>query len=245
MRKIPLALQLWSVRDDMRRDFAGTVAAVARMGYAGVELAGFGNLDVKGVQAALDEAGLRVAGMHVGWAALHSDLNTVINDALLLGARDVVCPFWPPAQYVSAASCERIGEQLGAVGAVLRSAGLRLSFHNHASELKVFDGRAGFDWILGAAAPRDLSAEPDVYWLHVGGRPPAAFLREYGARCRLIHLKDEKELGLGPVDLAGVLAAIDDIGAAEWLIVEQENYNHAPLDSVRLCHEYLEGLGRA
>ena len=65
-RKTPVALQLWSVRDDVKRDFAATVAAVAKIGYAGVELAGYGNLDAKGAKAALDAAGLKVAGMHVG-----------------------------------------------------------------------------------------------------------------------------------------------------------------------------------
>lgn len=240
MEKIPVALQLWSVRDDMRRDFAATVAAVGRMGYHGVELAGYGNLDVKGAKAALEAAGLRVAGMHVGQAALRADLNTVINDALLLGSRHVTCPSWPAAQFVSASACERIGEQLGEIGRTFRSVGITFSFHNHAAELRQFDGRSVFDWMLGAAAPRDLKAEPDVYWLQVGGCAPEKFLRDHGARCPLVHLKDEKELGLGPVDFAAVFAAIDAVGAAEWLIVEQESYNHPPLDSVQRCLDQLK-----
>ena len=244
MKKIPIALQLWSVRDEMRRDFAATVGAVSQIGYAGVELAGFGNLDVKGVKAALEAAQLKVAGMHVGAAALRSDLNTVINDALLLGARHVTCPSWPAVQFVSAAACERIGEQLGEIGRTLRSVGLTFSFHNHAAELKIIEGRPVFDWMLGAAAPRDLKAEPDVYWLHVGGCPPEKFLRDHGARCPLVHLKDEKELGLGPVNFEKVFSAIDEVGAAEWLIVEQETYNHVPLESVRLCFEQLKQWGR-
>lgn len=244
MKKLPIALQLWSVRDDMRRDFSATVAAVGKMGYAGVELAGYGNLDAKGAKAALDAAGLAVAGMHVGNVALRTDLNTVINDALLLGARHVTCPSWPAVQYLSPAACERIGEQLGEIGRTLRSVGIRFSFHNHAAEAKQVGGRSVFDWMLGAAAPRDLAAEPDVYWLHVGGCAPEKFLRDYGARCPLVHLKDEKELGLGPVDFAAVFAAIDSVGAAEWLIVEQEAYNHAPLESVRLCLEQLKSWNR-
>jgi sugar phosphate isomerase/epimerase len=244
MKKIPVALQLWSVRDDMRRDFAATVGEVARIGYRGVELAGYGNLDVKGVKAALDAAGLQVAGMHVGFATLRADLNTVINDALLLGSRHVTCPSWPAVQFVSAAACERIGEQLAEIGRTLRAVGLTFSFHNHAAELKVFEGRTVFDWMLGAAAPRDLKAEPDVYWLQAGGCVPEKFLRDHGARCPLVHLKDEKELGLGPVDFSHVFAAVDEIGAAEWLIVEQEAYNHAPLHSVRLCFQQLQTWGR-
>src|SRR5581483_3499843 len=139
MKKIPLALQLWSLRDDMRRDFAATAAAVGQIGYAGVELAGYGNLDVNGVKAALQSANLRIAGMHVGATALCSDLNTVINDALALGSRHVTCPSWPAGQYVSAAACERIGERLGEIGRTLRSVGLSFSFHNHAAELRIVE----------------------------------------------------------------------------------------------------------
>jgi sugar phosphate isomerase/epimerase len=244
MKKIPLALQLWSVRDEMRRDFAGTAAEVGKMGYHGVELAGYGNLDVQGAKAALDAANLAVAGMHVGFAALQSDLNAVISDALLLGSRHVTCPSWPAAHYVSAGACERIGERLAEIGRTLRTAGLTFSFHNHAPELTLIEGRPVFDWILGAAAPRDLKAEPDVYWLQLGGCAPEKFLRDQGARCPLVHLKDEKELGRGPVDFARVFAAIDEIGAAEWLIVEQEAYSHAPLESVRLCFQQLQVWGR-
>lgn len=243
MKKIPIALQLWSLRDDVRRDFAATVGEVGRMGYHGVELAGYGNLDANGAKAALDVANLKVAGVHVGIAELQSDLNTVINDALLLGTRHVICPIWPAAHYLSAAACEH-GEQLGEIGKTLRSVGLTFSFHNHAAELKVVEGRSAFEWILGASAPRDLKAEPDVYWLHLGGCAPEKFLRDHGARCPLVHLKDEKELGLGPVDFAKVFSAIDQVGAVEWLIVEQEAYNHVPMESIRLCFEQLKKWGR-
>jgi len=120
-----------------------------------------------------------------------------------------------------------------------------LSFHNHAPEAKIVEGRTVFDWMLSAAAPRNLAAEVDVYWLHVGGYSPAKFLRENGARCPLIHLKDEKELGLGPVNFAEVFSVIDAVEATEWLIVEQEAYNHAPLESMRLNFEQLKKWGRA
>ena len=107
---------------------------------------------------------------------------------------------------------------------MLREHGLRFSFHNHAVEMALHEGRTVFDWMLGAAQPRNLSAEPDVYWIHVGGQSPGKFLRAHGARCPLVHLKDETELGLGPVDFSAVFAATESIGAAEWYVVEQEKY---------------------
>jgi len=244
-KRIPVALQLWSVREDAKRDFAATAAAVAGIGYDGVELAGYGNLDAKGARAALDAAGLRVAGMHVGYQALRSDPNQVAADALLLGSRFVACSWLPPELYVSAAACERIGEQLGEVGRTLRAYGIRFGFHNHAGEFKVLDGRPALEWILGAAEPRDLFAEVDVYWVNFAGYSPARFIRDHGARIPLLHLKDAKELGGGPVDFGEVFAATDSVGAAEWFIVEQEAYSHAPMKSVQLCLEQMRAWGRA
>jgi sugar phosphate isomerase/epimerase len=244
-KKTPVALQLWSVRDDMKRDFAATAAAVAEIGYEGVELAGYGNLDAKGAKAALDAAGLKVAGMHVSYPTLSGDPTSVVNDALLLGTKNVACSWWPPAQFVSAAACERIGEQLGKVGEALRPFGIRFGFHNHASEFGIFDGRPAFDWILGAAEPRNLVAELDVFWAHHVGYSPAKFILDQGARIPLLHLKDAKELGQGPVNFDEIFAATDLVGAAEWFIVEQEEYSHVPIKSVRLCYEQMKAWGRA
>jgi sugar phosphate isomerase/epimerase len=245
MKTLPVALQLWSVREDQKRDFAATAAAVAKIGYTGVELAGYGSLDAKGAKAALDAAGLRVAGMHVGMQALRAGPETVLGEALLLGARHVVCSWWPPEHFTSAEACCRIGEELGRIGAHLRAFGIQFAFHNHAGEIRVVEGRTVLEWMLAAAAPRDLAAEVDVFWVHEGGQSPGVLLRRLGARCPLVHLKDATEIGRGPVDFAGVFAAIDSVGAAEWLIVEQESYNHAPLESVRLCLEQLRAWGRA
>ncbi|MDR2675938.1 MAG: sugar phosphate isomerase/epimerase, partial [Opitutaceae bacterium] len=237
MPTLPIALQMWSLRDDMQKDFAATVAAVAQAGYAGVELAGYGNLDAAGAAAALKNAGLRAAGMHTGIARLRDELPQVIDEARLLGARNVICPWLPPAAFSSPGGCERIGEELNAIGAKLRAAGLRLGYHNHAAEFAPpVGGRAVFDWLLDASEPRNLAAELDVYWAHVAGKNPVDFIREQGRRITLLHLKDEKELGLGPVDFEAVFRAVDAAAPAiEWLIVEQERYTATPLEGVRAC----------
>jgi sugar phosphate isomerase/epimerase len=245
MKKTPVALQLWSVREDMKRDFAATVSEVAAIGYRGVELAGYGNLDAAGAKAALDAAGLKVAGIHVSYPTVSNDPTTVISDALLLGTRNVTCSWWPPAHFVSAAACEKVGEQLNKVGLMLRAFGIRFGYHNHDHEFRIFDGRPGLEWILGACEPRNVVCELDVFWVNHAGYSPARFLRDHGARIPLLHLKDGKELGSGPVDFPEIFAATDAIAATEWLIVEQEVYTHVPLKSVRLCFEQLKAWGRA
>jgi len=245
MKKIPVSLQLWSLRDLTQTDFSGTVAEVAKIGYSGVETAGYGNLDAPAAAKAIMDAGLRVSGMHVGIAALRSDLGKVATEAHLLGSRHVTCPYFPRELFRSAAACQAIGEELDEIGARLRAFGLKFSYHNHAFELETVDGRRGFDWLLDAAEPRNLGCEADVYWVHTGGKDPAAFIREQGRRIELLHLKDEAELGQGPVDFPAVFAAADSIGAVEWYVVEVEKYNFPPLESVRRSFERLKTWGRA
>jgi sugar phosphate isomerase/epimerase len=232
MKTPSIALQLWSVRHDIQRDFAATVREVAALGYDGVELAGYGNLDVAGVKDSLASAGLRVAGMHVGAPRLRDEMDAVIGEALLLGVHHVICPWWPPERFVSPAACECISKEMAGWGATLRAYGLQLSYHNHDGELREVGGRRVIEWILGSAASRDLMMEPDVYWLHAGGVAPEKFLRDHGARCRLVHIKDKQNLGDGPVTFAPILAAIREIGAAEWLVIEQEKFIGDPMVAV-------------
>lgn len=245
MSKIPVSVQLWSVRDHVKNDFAATVAALANFGYQGVETAGYGNLDVNAAAAALRSAGLRVSGMHVGIDALRASPNTVISDALTLGSAHVVVPWFPKALLATPAACAALGEELAALGRRLAAHGIQLHYHNHDFELVKLEGRSVFERILDAAAPAHLLCEADVYWVKVGGEDPAAFIRRQGRRIRLVHLKDEKELGTGPVDFPSVFAAIDSIGGVEWQVVEVEKYNHDPLESVRLSLEQLKKWGRA
>jgi len=242
---IPVALQLYSVREETKRDFAGTVSAVAQMGYTGVELAGYGNLDAQRAHEALKQAGVIVAAMHVSREALRNRFQTVVDEALLLGTPHVVCSFWPSEEFVSVDAVEEIGRELGRFGEQLRERGLFLSFHNHASEFRLLEGRPVLSWMLGAAPPRTLGAELDVYWAHVAHYAPERFLYEQGQRVRLLHLKDEKVLGRGPVNFDPIFTAVEKIGAVEWYILEQENYDSPPLVSVRQGLEQLERWGKA
>jgi sugar phosphate isomerase/epimerase len=245
MRNIPVALQLWSVREDLQRDFAATCRTIRAIGFDGVEFAGLAGVDAARARTILDDAGLVAAGMHIPHDRLQSDLDVVVTEARVLGTRHVTCASWPADDFVSAAGCETVGRKLGAIGRALHAAGLRLTHHNHAAEARAIEGRSVFDRLLDAAVPEDLAAEPDVYWLHVGGCPPAEFIRKHGARCPLIHLKDGKELGSGPVDFSAVFSAIDAAAGVEWLIVEQESFDRPPLESVARSFNQLRAWTRS
>jgi sugar phosphate isomerase/epimerase len=246
--KIPVSVQLWSVRDHVQADFAATVARLAEFGYQGVELAGYGQLDALRAGEAIRAAGLRCSGMHVGMDALRANLTKIAVEARQVGTREVICPWMPKELFEGpgiAAAAAALGREFAEIGAQLAGYGLRLSYHNHAQELALADGQTAFEHLLDAAPPAQLGAEVDVYWVDHAGQDPAKFLRRLGARCRLVHLKDGQDLGVGPVNFPPIFAAIDAIGAVEWQVVEVENYRHDPLESVRLSLEQLKRWGRA
>jgi sugar phosphate isomerase/epimerase len=238
MSSIPVALQMWSVRDDFNTDFAATVKKVAAIGYPAVELAGYGNLSAADAAAALREAGLRVVGMHVGLDRLQTDLDAVLSEARLFESPFITCPYYDKSKFKTAKDGAALGGILNGIGAAVRGAGLRFAYHNHDGEFQKIEGRFVMDWILDAADPRNLEMELDVYWSTVAGADTPAWLRQAGRRTTQIHLKDVEELGAsGKVDFPAILQAVAGIGAAEVFIIEQEKYNHAPLESVRLSLE--------
>lgn len=251
MKKTPVSLQLWSVRDLTALDFRGTIREVAQLGYAGVELAGYGDLDARKAAAVVREAGLAVSGMHVTIDRLRGELSLVAEEAALFATKDVICPFIEPAAVATRAQCEAFGEELNRIGAELAKSGLRFGYHNHGHEIADVEGRSVFEWVLNAAEPRYLAAELDVYWVHSAGRKPADFLRRLGARTSLIHLKDghdggrQCELGRGAVDFGAVFAAAEEIGAVEWYVVEQEEWDENSVLSSCLSLEQMRAWGKA
>ncbi len=244
MNAVPLSIQLWSLRDAVKLDFAATMREVAAMGFAGVETAGFGNLDAAAAAAAVKAAGLRCSGMHVGIQALRHDFNEVLEHARLFGTTDVICPYFPRELMTSAAAYVALGEELDGLGAKLRAFGCRMHYHNHDFEVMRHDGRLGFDWLLDTARPANLGCEADVYWLQHAGKDPAAFVREQGRRIELLHLRDGTEIGSGPVDFPSVFAAVDAIGALRWQVVEIGRCTYDPLESARRSFAQLRAWGR-
>jgi sugar phosphate isomerase/epimerase len=234
----------------MKKDFAAAVKAVAEIGYPYVETAGYGSTDAEGAKSAIDAAGLKVSGMHVGIERLRGEFEAVVAEAKAFGTPHVTCPGWPIEDYATVAGCITVGEELNRIGAKLRKEGFRFSFHNHYAEFAEIEGRYVFDWMLDAAEPRNLGCQLDIYWAFRPGADPVQFIREHGRRVTTLHFKDgdrerQNELGRGEVDYQTIMEVSEAIGACDFYIVEQEEYNFEPMESVRMCFEQLKAWGRA
>src|SRR3989440_4307648 len=248
MATVPVALQLYTVRDESARDFAGTLRRVAQIGYTAVEFAGYGGLAANEMQALLRETGLRAASTHVGLAALEADLDHEIDYCLAIGCQYLVLP-WLDQRWRGADAMRALAPRLNELGRRCRERGVVFSYHNHEFEFARSDGRYLLDQLLDATDPALVVLELDVYWAAYAGADPAAYLRQRAGRVPLVHLKDMAadrsftEVGDGTLDLPEIFTAAE-IGGARWYIVEHDRPSMPSLESARRALQNLRGMGK-
>ena len=259
---VPIALQLWSVRDDFRRDFAGTLRVISDLGYEGVELVdwlGYGGLPPRALRGTLGELNLRAAALHADLDALESDFNRLVRACTDLGAVYLVCAWVRAERRRDREAYLAVARSLQALGTRCAEHRLCLVYHHHDFEFASFGGKRALELLLDATTPEALGLELDTYWVHRGGDDPAELLRRLGSRCPLVHLKDARadgrpeelaapgvahlatEIGTGVIDFGAVLAASAD--NARWHVVEQdEPREHSALESARVSLGNLRSL---
>jgi sugar phosphate isomerase/epimerase len=248
----PVGLQLYSLRDDARRDLARTLAAIAGAGYASVELLGsmrnFGMAPAR-LRQVLDELKLRAPSTHVAASAL-DDLPRQLDEARVLGHEYLIVAGFPAERRRTVDDYRRWADRLNAAGAAARRSNVWVGFHNHADDLLVTDGRTtGYDVLLERTDPAVVRMQLDTGNLAMAGRDPLAYMERHAERYWSFHVKDvprlrateDAELGKGIIDFRALLARVPRL-AEKHLFVEQETYPGAPIDSVRRDFAYLTKL---
>ncbi len=239
MTRLPIALQLYTVRDETARDFAGTLRQLAAQGYRAVECAGYGALSASELLALLNETGLRVPTSHcLGLAMPEEKLVHELAFAREIGCEYAAIAWIGPERFTRTPFAELV-QQLEALGRLCREVGLQLVYHNHDYSFhRLDDSRLLLDELLAACDPALLGLELDVYWAAFAGIDPAAYLRTHRGRIPLLHLKDMdaqrgmSEVGDGVLDMAGIIAAGEECGT-RWLIVEHDHPTMPSLESAR------------
>jgi sugar phosphate isomerase/epimerase len=196
MSQLPVALQLYTVRDLAKEDMAGTLRQVAEMGYQGVELAGYGNLNREQLKAVIDETALTVVAAHSSLERLMNELDDVAAEADYLGFRHVILTWMPEDHRGSADNWKLSAQILNDIGAELQRRNLQLCFHNHSIEFEEkYDGQYGLDILYANSDPQLVQAELDTYWIKKGGLDPTAYIKKYAGRVPLLHIKDRNANG--------------------------------------------------
>jgi sugar phosphate isomerase/epimerase len=249
MSQIPIALQLYSIREACQEDFPGTLEAVAEMGYEGVDFAGYYGYEAPEIRAMLDDLGLRVAGCHTALSTLMGDqFEQTVDFNHILGNEYLVVPGLPQERRNSREAWLETAGIFNDIAAKLEPEGMYTGYHNHHIEFTPYDdGRTPWDVFFGNTNDRVVMQIDIGNALH-GGGDPVAYLRRYPGRALTVHLKeyaadkDKVILGEGDVDWDAVFEEVERQGVTEWYIVEQENYPYPPLESVKRCLDNLRRM---
>lgn len=244
---IPVAVQLYTLRDETAKDFVGVLEKVAQIGYTGVEFAGYGDMTAVQMKGHLDRLGLKAAGSHVGLDLLKNKLDEVIEYNLEIGNKYLVCPW---AKFETKEEWIEFAHFLNSVGEKCKVKGLQVGYHNHAHEFISYDGEYALDIIFRETDPELVVAEIDTYWVQHAGIDPVGYIKKYAGRLPLVHQKDMEageakgftEVGNGIMDIKAIYNTSKDLGA-QWFIVEQDKCNRPQIESVTISFENLKKMG--
>jgi sugar phosphate isomerase/epimerase len=244
MNDLQVALELYTVRDETRRDFAGTLQRVAQIGYAGVEFAGYGNLTSTEMSELLAETRLKAVSTHLGLDALESPQ----LDASLRYSKDIGCSFIVlpslPKEYRTQEGIKVLAPRLDALGRQCQEQGITFGYHNHDFEFTKVDGIYLLDYLLQTTDPSLVKIELDVYWVAYAGVDPVSYLQVLADRVFLVHLKDMAadrsmtEVGKGILNMQQICAFAQARGI--WGIVEHDYPKIPSLESARISFEYFK-----
>jgi sugar phosphate isomerase/epimerase len=245
-----IGIQLYTVRDNLAADFAGTLRHIAKSGYEGVEFAGYGGMTAQDLKALVDELNLKVIGAHIGLKNLRENLAGEIEYLKTIGGRYLICPALPMNERTDEASWRNLFKEFEQFGQEAAKHGLVFAYHNHAFEFDLnIDGEFAFDALFSNVSAASLQMEMDAGWIQFAGQDVAAYIAKYANRLPLLHLKDYDgmvdgkintlELGRGTLDLHETIQCASDAGT-EWLIVEQDRCANPPLECVTTSVEWLK-----
>jgi len=248
-----IGLQLYSLRDDVSDiGIQKVLEIVAKMGYVNLETAGYNDGKLYGIAPAefkkiVDDLGMRVTSSHVG-----RNLSNDIEEDLVwwdkateahaaAGMKYMIMPSSPlKGRGANLDNVKRYGEYFNSIGLITAGASIRFGYHNHEFEFEnKIDGVPVYDLLLENTSPKHVIFQNDVYWTQQGGYNPVDYLKKYPERIRILHIKDEKGIGVsGTMDFKAIFnqAYANDI--KDWY-VEVESYDGTPQEDVKKSYNYL------
>jgi len=266
---LPIALQLYSVRDLLPKDYEGTLRQLGMLGYREVEAAGFFGHSPSEVKQAMEHAGLSCVSAHYPLKHLLPKVDDVIQFGKDLGLKYIVCasPWLKDPSRVkdpgSRASRNAMtlddwrwnAEQFNRIGERVNAAGIRFAYHNHTAEFRSENGTVFYDELMRATDPAKVAFEMDCGWVVVGSKNPADYLSRYPTRISMLHVKEFKmggwtagsepppstEMGRGSIDYRPIFEAAKR-AHIEHAFVEQEEFDMPPMEALKIDADYMRAL---
>jgi sugar phosphate isomerase/epimerase len=244
-----IGLQLYTVRRELEKDFEGTLAKVAALGFREVEFAGYFNRTPQQVKSVLAQNNLAAPSVHILPAGLRSNLEQTIDAAKIIGHQYVVCAYLLPEERKSIDDYKRLIELFNDAGVRLKKAGLQFCYHNHDFEFTPIDNKIPYDLILAETDPNTVKMELDLYWIAKAGQSPLKYFSSYPGRFPLVHVKDMDatpkrfftEVGRGTINFKEIFADSQKAGIKHYF-VEQDETPGSPFESIKMSIDYLKQL---
>ncbi len=189
-----IGVQLYSVRDQMEKNFTGTLERVAQIGYREVEFAGYFNHSPQDVRALIDRLGLRAPSSHIGLDVMQKDLDGTLQAAKTIGHEYITVPaLMGPlmGQAIPADYWQKTAAEFNRIAKVAKGEGIGFAYHNHSFEFeRLADGRTGYDVLLAETDPALVQFELDLFWATFAGQDPVAMFQQHPGRFVMWHVKD-------------------------------------------------------
>jgi sugar phosphate isomerase/epimerase len=264
---LKIGLQLYSVKDELEKNFITTLKKVKEIGYDYVEFAGYFGKTAKEINKILDEIDLKCVSVHQNYDIFLNNAEREIEIIKILGAKYVAIPWMGVENHAGTKEYDNRIEEITKVGKLLKENNLQLLYHNHEFEFEKVNGEFKLDILYNRIPKEYLMTEIDTCWVKYAGYDPSKYLLQYLGRCPVVHLKDfttvdliDKEgketknnkeangfkfkpLGEGVQDFKSIIKAAEK-AQSKYLIVEQDSSPEMPaLKSVEISRKYLKSLG--
>jgi len=244
----PIAIQLYTVREDLAKDFAAGVRKIAAMGYRGVETAGFPGTTPQAADKLFRDLGLAVPAAHTP-LPLGERQSEVLEAMEAIGCKRIISSL-KGDQLKTLDQVKRACETLNEANAVAVGRGLTFGLHNHDLEYRLVEGSYPYQVMLKLLDPK-IFFEIDTYWVKTAGLDPAAVVKELGPRAPLLHIKDGPAVkgkpmtavGEGVMEFSSIVTAGQ--GSTEWMIVELDECATDMMTAVEKSYRFLVENGLA
>ena len=249
-KSIPFGLQLYSVREECTKDLVGTVQAVGKMGYKGVEFAGYHGRDAKTLRKLLDDTGLKCCGTHLSLETLLGDnLSKTIEFNQTLGNQFLIVASLPGKYTKTRQGWEEAADHFSQVADNLKPHGMRTGYHNHSIEFTPIDGSLPWD-IFFNRAKKEVVIQFDTGNGMAEGGDPMVFLKKHPGRVASVHVKPFSRTK--PNALIGddehpwkeIFRLCETSAGVEWYIIEYEKDAYPPLVSVDKTLQVMRRWGK-
>ena len=242
-----IGIQLYTVREQMKADFEGTLARIAQIGYKEVEFAGYFDRSPTDVRAILARNGLSAPATHMmsdnpeGW-------KKAVDLAKAVGHDYLVAPWIPQERRMTLDGWKRVADEFNRVGQVAKDAGIQFAYHNHDFEFPRMEGQVPYDVLLQSTDPKLVQLEIDLYWITKGGQDPLTYFARWPGRIPLVHVKDSMggpehkmvDVGQGKIEWGRIFAKRAQAGIKHFFV--EHDQPPQPFDDIAVSYKYLSQL---